>query len=206
MRTTWHVGRHLGRLGKIIISLFILLTMLVWAWRHTPDWWDQWYWGQVDARLSAEQARAARQVPYALNWYAHKVGLDNRWEMYSSLMRGDWTIIAIGVDANGQRVLLPEPLQSSRTLFQRSVVDFREAKYQIHLTRWPSECARYVSYLKRRYPTHNGVKIESIVLNLRFRSYAASTYDAARTGSHFGGDQWEVQFYPPLPPQQGAAQ
>ena len=80
-------GRHVGRVGKIIISSFILLTMLVWAWRHTPDWWDRWYWRQVDKRLTPTQAAAVREAPVAINWYAHKIGLDNRWAL--NIKRGN---------------------------------------------------------------------------------------------------------------------
>ncbi len=191
--------------GKLLLSAFILFNMLVWAWRHTPAWWDRIYWGKVDQHLAPEQAAAVRSVPAALNWYAHKVGLDNKWEMYSSLYRGDWTIIAVGIDANGKQVLLPEPLQTPRTWFESAVVDFREPKYQIHLTRWPDQAERYTRYLLRRYPSHNGVPIRDVVLNLRFRPYVESTYVAARTGSHFAGVEWETRFYPPISPVSSAS-
>ncbi len=187
----------MATVGKIAISIFILMHLVVWGWRHSPAWSDRIYWNRVDHSLPATTAEELKRLPFYLNWYAHKVGMDNRWEMYSSVWRSDWTIIAIGIDADGQRVLLPEPLQSPRTWFQHQIVDFREAKYQIHLTRWPSEQQGYVNYLLRRYPSHNGVAIKSIILELRWRPYVESTYEAQRTGSHFAGPEYTAQIYPP---------
>ena len=115
----------------------------------------------------------------------------------STVSGSDFTILAVGVDASGKAVLLPEPLQSDRTAFQSFFTDFREPKYQLNIYQYPTEQDFYASYLLRKYPDHNGVPIKSIRLDLQYRYFVDSTADALASGQYFKGPQSVMPMYPP---------
>lgn len=175
------------RIFKLTVSAFIVMNVFVIGMRHRPQWLADWAQQTTQTHLSPMNAWRLGLIPFAVHWYSHKAGLDNRWEMYSSLHRFDWTLVAVGIDREGQAVLLPEPMQVPRTWWQRRITDFREAKFQLNIYQWPELQARYASYLHRTYPDNQGVPIDTIRFDLRYRMFAETPVEARQRGTHWAG-------------------
>jgi hypothetical protein len=195
------VGDRFRRAKKVAISAFIVLSASAALYCNTPWWLNRRVTAAVEANTQGALQSSLYAVPTWLYWWAHKAGINWRWEMYSSVWRRDFRMVAVGIDERGRQVLLPEPLQVPRTWFEHEVADFREAKYQINLFRWPSEWPRYCSYLMRRYKDNGGVPLVAIRLDLQYREYVADADEAGRTGSHLTGETRLVPMYvyPPAP-------
>jgi hypothetical protein len=152
--------------NKVVISLFVVLNLGTTLFMNRPFW-------LISRVNSASSATLGPQLQYRLDYsswlvqrYAHLAGLDNQWQMFGRQSRFNWWFEIQGVYANGKIVDLPLPLQSSRTFWQRTFFDIKEAKY--HLNLYPSDELRnrYAHYLCREYPTEEGAPIQSIVFNL----------------------------------------
>lgn len=115
--------------------------------------------------------------------YANEVGLDNRWQMFGHQSRFNWWYRIEAVYASGEAVLLPIPGQSERTWFERTFVDFKEAKFALNI--YVSRAAReaYAQYLARRFPERNGSRIQKIMWKLAWQNIR-SQEEAAEKGSH----------------------
>ncbi len=185
-----------SRLVKWILSAFIVLNIVTLLAMNRPDAMATWLSQKTQSDCSPTTAKLLNDIPDGLYWFAHKAGLNVKWQMYSYLQRYDFTILAVGIDANGNAVLLPEPLQSERSLFDRFVTDFRETKYQLNIYQYPTEQAYYLSYLRRHYPTLHGMPTRSVRLDLQYRMFVDSSTDALRSGRYFKGPELVVPLNP----------
>ena len=192
-----NVRRTLAQVG---ISLFILLNVAASIAMNRPDDVAVWLFRKVNATFSPRMAAMLQRVPDDLYRFAHFAGYNVKWQMYSYLQRYDFTILAVGIDASGRAVLLPEPLQSARTPFEQFVTDFRETKYQLNIYQYPSGQPFYASYLLRKYPDLNGVPTRAIRLDLQYRYYVDRSADALASGQYFKGPEGVMPMYPPPVP------
>jgi len=104
------------------------------------------------SRISWEAARAEGKIQYA-GWV---VGIRHYWRMFSPPDKMNWYFEFRAVHQNGDVALLPLYGQSSRSFWQRNVVDFREAKYthNMYWYGWSNnhEAQKYyIDYLCREY-------------------------------------------------------
>lgn len=180
---------RVGLLPKLLISAFIVVHAVVICFRNCPVWLATWSERTAKAHLSPMNAWRLSHLPYWAHVYGHKVGLDNKWDMYSRLHRFDWWLVSVGVDRDGNSVLLPEPFQSQRTWWQSTFVDFREAKFYLNIYDRPEQEAQYASYLLRKYPEHQGVPIEKIRFDLHYRMFFENPEEARRWGTHYHGPE-----------------
>ena len=142
--------------------------------------------------------QGVQQLHGSLSWldrkirtYAHYVGLDNRWQMFGRQSRFNWWYVIKGRYRDGSReeeIVLDLPRQSEqsgvpRTPLQYHFLDFREGKFHLNMYREPYDRAAYARYLARKFPTHDGMPIESIAFELHYQNL--NTPDEARaTGTH----------------------
>lgn len=118
--------------------------------------------------------------------YAHKLGLDNRWQMFGRQSRFNWRFHIYGLYSDGLTTrawLLPDPRQVPRNWIERNLIDFKEGKYQLNIyDNRPARMA-YAFYLARRYPLHEGLPIQSVVYELRHQ-WIREPRQAQMLGSH----------------------
>lgn len=171
------------RLPRTLISVFIALNLFTVSFPNRP------------VRLTAAVNEALDHLPPMLayrirqaNWlilqYAHLVGLDNRWTMFTHNSRFNWWHVIKAQSADGSTVLLPLPLQSRRTFWEQTLTDFKEAKF--HLNIYPDAAAkrRYARYLCRAYPRANGSPVTAIVWELHHQTILNPS-EAATRGTPF---------------------
>ena len=168
-------------LRRALVSAFCVLNVAaVLAANQPPDL-------RRDALSALERSAGARSAwrlayaEWALRWYAHKVGLDNRWTMFSRLPRFDWWYRIEARDADGSTRLLSLPLQSERSFAQRHFADFKETKFQLNVYDRPWQRRAYGRYLCR---TADGSP-DAVVFRLHTRAILPREEAAAR-GDHRG--------------------
>jgi hypothetical protein len=111
-------------------------------------------------------------VPQKVRWGAHLSGLDNKWQMYGLQSRFTWRYEIIATYSDGaQQIewLLPLPRQSQRTLWQRLVVDFKEAKFDLNIYNDSLARETYAHYLARQFPEHQGCTLQRIRYDLKYQ-------------------------------------
>jgi hypothetical protein len=112
--------------------------------------------------------------------YAHKCGLDNRWEMFVRQSRENWWF-TIKAKTDVATIELPLPRQSPRTFWQRNFFDFREGKFHLNLYENSFLRQAYASYLGRKYSVPGQPPIRSIIFELHTQNLL-SRADAAKYG------------------------
>ena len=113
------------------------------------------------------------QYRYVISQYAHIVGLDNRWTMFSSMNRHNWRYQITANYTDGRRteqVVLPLPLQSERTFLQRNFFDSTEAKFHLNTHSQTTPKEAWARYLCRKFPEHNGMSIDSVVFKIQIQN------------------------------------
>lgn len=155
--------------------LLMLATSLIFAmigWCNLPNEVPQKLLAGVEQQGSPELAYRLRWVEWALRWGAHLSGLDNKWQMYGLQSRFTWRYEIIATYGDGAREiewLLPLPRQSQRTLWQRLIVDFKEAKFDLNIYNDPLARETYAHYLARQYAEHQGLRLQRIRYDLKYR-------------------------------------
>lgn len=79
--------------------------------------------------------------------------------------------------------MLPLPLQSDRSFWERALFDFKETKFHHTLYTRPTAREAYAHYLARQYPEYEGVPISSITIDLSWQQILPRE-EAARRGTH----------------------
>jgi hypothetical protein len=168
---------------KLLLSAFIVLNLGTVLWMNRPKWlvaaWDR--------ALAASPSPAAAEVlslgdRFDKN-YAHVTGLDPTWQMFGALSRFDWWYIIKARYADGHTVLLPLPLQSDRTPWERTMADFKEVKFHLNMYNDRPTRQAYAIYLARLYGEHNGVPLKDIVWELHYQNLRPME-ETRRLGSH----------------------
>jgi hypothetical protein len=155
-------------IAKVVISGFAVLNLTTVLWANRPAWAVR----MGDELRNAASARNAYRVAYAgwlLSRYAHLAGLDNRWQMFGRQSRFNWWFQIQAVDAEGTPTDLPLPLQSDRTVVERTFFDFREAKFNLNLYGIEDLRIRYGRYLCRHFPVVKGNLVRRIRITRHHR-------------------------------------
>jgi hypothetical protein len=167
---------------KLLLSAFIVLNLGTVLFMNRPK-------GLIESadrppRDQPNPTASLLVIASALDqMYAHVTGLDNVWSLYAMVARGDTWHRITAEYADGTAVLLPLPLQSERTFWQRHVVDFKEVILQSSHFLNPAAREEYTDYLRRQYPTHNGAPIRAIIWEIRWQ-YFLPPDDPRAQGSH----------------------
>lgn len=152
------------------LSTCLILTMIGWC--NLPDEVPRNLFASIEQQGSTQLAYRLRWGEWALRWAAHLSGLDNKWQMYGLQSRFVWRYEIIATYGRGEQQvdwLLPLPRQSERTLWQRLVVDFKEAKFDLNIYCDPLARETYAHYLARQFPEHHGQRLERIRYDLKYQ-------------------------------------
>ena len=106
--------------------------------KHSPGIWHRF-------------TESLRPISQGLNRVGWTFGLKPYWGMFSPMGRTIWWLEISAVHPEGNTTLLPLPLQSPRTWWQRNFFDYREQKYIASILDLPSEQRHYAEYLCRHY-------------------------------------------------------
>lgn len=174
---------------KAIISAFVALNLVTVAFINIPEparrriatWVQQCTSGVIWWRFE--------YAGWRLRSYAHAVGLDNRWVMFSSVYRSDWQLQIKAQYQNGSSRLLPLPLQGDRTFWQRHFGDFREAKFHLNIYADTRAKSAYANHLAREFARWDGALIDAVSLEVQERSLVPTPEEAEARGTHFAGER-----------------
>jgi hypothetical protein len=167
---------------KLLISAFVILNLGTVLWINRPKALVR-QWDRALAACPSPAAAALRQADYLDQYYAHVSGLDPSWQMFGALSRFDWWYVIKARYADGHEVLLPLPLQSDRTWWERNMADFKEVKFHLNMYNDRPTREAYAIYLARLYPEDNGVPLKEIVWELHFQNLRPME-ETRRLGSH----------------------
>jgi hypothetical protein len=172
----------MDHLAKAAASLFIVLNIVTVLFVHRPTGLGS----ELMAAVRKRSPIAAHRIELAA-WhilrYAHLSGLDNRWVMFSRQTRYRWWYAITGLYADNYRtetVVLPLPLQSDRSFLQRYFFDAKEGKFHLNIYNDLVAKEAYSRYLSRRFPTHDGIPIRSIVFELKRQAILSPTEASVR--------------------------
>lgn len=157
------------RMGLNVLASLLLVTI---GWCNLPDELPEQAVAALTSRCSPEVAYRIRWGEWLWKWGAHLAGLDNKWQMYGLQSRFNWRYEIIATYGEGEQAvdrLLPLPRQSARTLWQRWVVDFKEAKFHLNIYNDPLARETYAHYLARQYPQFEGRRLEQIRFDLNYQ-------------------------------------
>jgi hypothetical protein len=150
---------------------------------NRPQWLvAAWDWA-LAASPSHTAAHLLRQGDYLDKLYAHITGLDPTWQMFGAVPRLDWWYVIKARYADGRTVVLPLPLQSDRTLWERTMADFKEAKFHLNMYNDRATRQAYAIYLARVYREDHGAPLEEIIWELHYQSLEPIS-ETRRLGSH----------------------
>jgi hypothetical protein len=127
----------------------------------------------MDRNLDPQITYRIRYTEWAILYAAHIAGLDNKWQMFGGQSRFNWKFLIVAEYGDSdQRVerLLPLPRQSERSLFQKSIVDFKEAKFHLNIYNDPVARESYARYLGRQYPEYQGRPLKCIRYDLQVQN------------------------------------
>lgn len=176
-------------LRKSLISAFAALNVGTVVYIHAPERLTDRYERNLYAELPShpQLAYRLRQAQWLVRRYAHLVGLDNRWLMFTTLHRFNWWYLIKARYADSALVVLSLPRQSPRTFWQRHFFDFREAKFHLNIYSDPAGRVAYARHLCRRFPDHDGARVQSIVIELHHRLILPPA-EARRRGQAWSAD------------------
>jgi len=149
-----------------LISVFIVLVFMTIAYAHRPAKWMLWWEANRNTTFTPEGNAFFDRTQYNLAQLGHLLGIDNRWEMFSTLHRTNWWFTFHGITEDNESILLPLPRQSHRNAFEDLVIDFREAKFHLNLYGAKDRQAGYANYLCRKYAHIQGKTLRSIQMEL----------------------------------------
>ena len=149
---------------RFLISAFVLLNILTVIYINRPVPIKEVQNNKLKEILhpsSLDSMRSAAGLFFTN--YGELVGLGTRWLMFVLQDKYNWFYLIKAKYADSSEVLLPVPRQGKRSILQRILFDFKDAKFQYNFNYRPYAREHYASYLCRKYPVHNGVKIRSII-------------------------------------------
>lgn len=155
---------------KLLISIFVSFTLFTILFINCPVFILTNANQTLDKYNAPNFAHKIRYVTWLIRRYAHLVGIDNRWQMFSKLHRFNWWYVISAKYKNFEPITLPLPRQSKRSFLEKEFIDFKEAKF--HLNIYKNEVGReaYARYLCRQFPELDGSPIKSIIYELNYQN------------------------------------
>jgi hypothetical protein len=166
-----------------LISLFIVLNILTLLVANQPPAFVDWKQRTAEALLGPQPAWVLRYGEWLIRRYAHIVGLDNRWMMFSRLPRFDWWFVIKAKHRDWTHEVLPLPRQSERSFGQRVFFDFKEAKLHLNIYNYPQARRAYGRHLCRTTGERTGTVPLAIVWERHYQDILERS-EAAASGTH----------------------
>ena len=160
------------RLRMAAISLYCVGQLLVILFSNRPDWLTTGSNEWLNEYAPDIWLYRTSRMSYLMQRYARIVGLDNRWQMFGHQSRFNWWFRIQGVYGEGpeaRRILLPDPRQMDRTMWQRNIVDFKEAKFLLNMYGDLESKGAYSAYLARTNPVFEGKSIHAVEWELFYQ-------------------------------------
>jgi hypothetical protein len=168
---------------RALISAFIILTVVTLLVANQPPAFQAWKRETAERRLGPQPAWVLRYGEWLIRRYAHLVGLDNRWSMFSQLPRFDTWFVIKAKHRDWTREVLPLPLQSERSFAQRVFVDFKEAKLHLNIYNRPQARWAYGRHLCLTTAERTGTLPLAIIWERHYQNILERS-EAAATGTH----------------------
>lgn len=173
---------------KVLAGAFMALNLVTVGFINCPDGPRRSAELWIRSNVSAGAWWTLETWGWRLRSYAHAVGLDNRWVMFSSVYRTDWHLQIRARYRDGSTRLLPVPLQGERSFWQHHFADFREAKFHLNIYGDTRAKNAYASQLAREFPSWNGAPIDAISFEIHERPFLGTPEEAAAQRTHFAGE------------------
>ncbi|MBL7714490.1 MAG: hypothetical protein JNL01_03415 [Bdellovibrionales bacterium] len=154
---------------KALISFFCVLNLFTVVFMNRNEWFGN----------------PMGYPPWILRRYAHLVGLDNRWEMFSYAHRFNWKLVFTAKTESNKTWVLPIPFQSKRGFWNRLIFDFHAGKWWLNLYGSQDLRVQYSDFLCRTYPMVEGEKTYAIEVTLQTQEILDRRV-AAEKGHHLG--------------------
>lgn len=168
---------------RTLISLFIALNVLTLLVANQPPAFVEWKQRTAESLLGSRPAWVLRYGEWLIRRYAHIVGLDNRWMMFSRLPRFDWWFVIKAKHRDFTHEVLPLPRQSERSFAQRVFFDFKEAKLHLNIYHRPQARWAYGRHLCRATADRTGTLPLAIVWERHYQNILPRS-EAAASGTH----------------------
>ena len=145
-------------LRKAFLSAFIILNIFTVLFMNRPEWLKNAEALFLERNFSPTGKYRVQYSEWLIMHYAHLVGLDNRWIMFSRLPRFNWWYVFKAKYSDGTEVVLPLPRQSNRALLER-YFDFREAKFHLNIYNNPSAREAYANQYCINLPAQPTIQV-----------------------------------------------
>lgn len=157
-----------------LITTFILANLATVGFVNLPDGATA-----AAARWLAMPCQDPDQRQADLAWagwqvrrYAHRLGLDNRWQMFGFQSRFNWWYTLRGHYSDGVRTASAElpilPADPPRG-WPNWLLRFKNNKFELNVYRNRPFREAYARYLARQYATHDGLPIQSVEWQLSYQ-------------------------------------
>jgi hypothetical protein len=174
---------------QIAISLFICLNLGTVVYMNRPKGISHSIDTELKENLSPLALWRVGLMGWAIHHYAHFVGLDNRWEMFSFMPHFNWWFVFKAHYKDSSEEILPLAFQMERTWIEKYFFDFREAKFHLNIYNNRKGQKAYADYLCRFYSAQKAIPIESIVLELHYQNLLDREI-ALQLGHHKDGEPY----------------
>jgi len=168
---------------NLLISAFCILNIATVVLVNTSPTGSVQKSDFLERHLSPHGAYRIRYTDWLVRRYAHLVGLDNQWTLFSTLPRFDWWYVIKGKYSDGSEAVLPLPLQSRRPFLERMFFDHKEAKLHLNIYNRPDWRAAYGRFLCREAAEREGRLPASVVFELHHQQIRERR-EAARLAGH----------------------
>lgn len=158
------------KIKRFLISCFAVLNIFTVLFMNRPESFSVSVNAWLEKKVSTGMTYRFRYAAWLLAHYAHVVGLDNRWQMFSWMPRFNWQYLIQARYDNGQRLVLPLFQQSQRSFGEKWFYDFKEAKFHLNIYLDPGGRESYARYLCRQYPRHEDSTIRSILWEVHYQN------------------------------------
>jgi len=180
------ISKFLTYLKLFVVNFFIVACLWVMisinARLTLPQIFPQIYSSQRSDNLISEINWYIGRSDWFINHIGWVVGLKNYWRMFSPVDRFNWYMVVTAIHQDGEETLLPLSQQTRRNFWERNLVDFREAKFQLNIYGSQTAQGFYAQYLCRRYQDIDN-PVTAIRIDLHSQSIL-SPDEAKRRGAY----------------------
>lgn len=102
--------------------------------------------------------------------YANFIGLETKWEMFSTAKGDDWRFLIEGDCPNQGHFKLSLAGQAPRSFWQEHLFDFKEGKLRCNIALDALSRRAYVNYLCREYSCPSGERMSRVRISMLFQA------------------------------------